>query len=361
VVTDLTVWSAYIEALEQERAELVAALEPRASNELIAAAQRLSARLSVRLDASPLEDATAEAVDRGDLRPRERDQPLPHDRGNGASWARALKLNGMPTQDIAAVEYQGVRAAQMEEARLATEFFASPIATLVQLQRRIAAGLVDEHRLGALRTTSRAVNDGAQGRVIYHAPDPRRLPALLSELEDWVRHARDRHAPLAVAGVVHLRILQWRPFEAGNGRVARAASRVALRATAGDPWGVAVPEQQYARDPLRYVSEVAATIRRRADLRPWIELTGEAVVAGLEAIARQAGVTAPTVPARGVHECQQLRPGETITVPVYAAAVDCDHRSAIDQLSRLCWAGLLERDAGTHGLRYARRQVDGGR
>jgi hypothetical protein len=249
----------------------------------------------------------------------------------------------------------------MDEASLASEFFTAPIATLVQLQRSIAAGLVDEERLGALRTTSRAVNDGAQGRVIYHAPDPQRLPTLLGELGGWVRAARDRHAPLVVAGVVHLRLLHWRPFEAGNGRLARAASRVALRATAGDPWGLAIPERLYARDPLRYVTEVAATIRRRTDLRPWIEFTGEAVVAGLEAVAREAGVVPQAVPARGVHECQQLRPGETITMPVYATAVACDHRTAIDQLNRLCWVGLLERDAGTHGLRYVRRALDVGR
>jgi hypothetical protein len=356
---ELTVWSPYIAALEEERAELIAGLEPHVHSELIEPAQRLSARLSVRLDASPLDDATAEAVDRGWGSPgegeRQRAGVVAAARGDGAGWAHALKLDGMPTQDIAAMEYRGVRAAQMDEASLASGFFADPAGTLVRLQRHIAGGLVPEDRLGWLRSTSRAVTDGAQGMVIFQAPDPRRIPGLLDELDRWVRAASDRHPPLVVAGLVHLRLLHWQPFETGNGRVARAASRVALRATDGDPWGVAVPELVYARDPRSYVAEVAATIRRRSDLRPWIERTGEAMVASLETLARDVGVMPPTVPARGMHECRRLQPGETITVPEYETAVDSDRAAAIAQLNRLCWTGLLERDAGTHGLRYLRR------
>jgi hypothetical protein len=364
---ELTVWSPYIAALEQERAELIDGLEPHVHSEAIEPAQRLSARLSVRLDASPLDDATAEAVDRGWGEPGEGERQraggwgepgegvMAAARNEGAGWAHALKLDGMPTQDIAAMEYRGVRAAQMDEAGLASGFFADPVGTLMRLQRHIAGGLVSEDRLGTLRSTSRAVTDGAQGMVIFQAPDPRRIPGLLEDLDRWVRAARDRHPPLVVAGLVHLRLLHWQPFETGNGRVARAASRVALRATVGDPWGVAVPELVYAHDPRSYVAEVAATIRRRSDLSPWIERTGEAMVASLETLARDVGVAPPTVPARGMHECQRLQPGETITVPEYETAVDSDRMTAIAQLNRLCWTGLLERDAGTHGLRFVRR------
>lgn len=347
--------SSYIAALEEQRAALIAALEPHVDAELIARMQRHSARLSVWLDASPLDDATADAVDGGAL-PH---TPTVTGEASGAGWAQVLKLDGMPTQDIAAVEYQGVRTAQLNEVRLARDFFAAPVATIVQLQQHIAAGLVASERLGALRVTSRAMHDGAQGMMVFHAPNPQRLPALLDDLDAWVRGARDTHPALVVAGVVQLRILQWCPFEAGNGRVARAASRVALRATSGDPWGVAAPEQEYARDPRRYVGEVAATNRRRSDLRPWIERTAEAVVASLEGIARDLGASPDTLPARGVHECQRLMPGETITVPEYAASTGSDPQSAVVQLNRLCWAGLLLRDMGTHGLRYVRRRGNG--
>ncbi len=345
----LRVSSAYTGALETQRVALVEALTPVVTAEAMAEAQRESARLSVRLDASPLEDATADAVDRGEAPVT----AVPAQR-NGGGWATALRLDGMPTQDIAAVEYRGVLAAQAAETALAGGFFADPLGTLSTLQRHIAAGLLDDDLLGALRRTSRAVHDGAQGRAIFHAPAPDRLPELLAGLNAWVREAPGRHAPLEIAGVVHASVLHLRPFEAGNGRVARAASRIALRATGGDPWGVAVPERRYVRDPLRYVTEVAATIRRRTDLRPWNERTGEAVIDSLEALARDLGATPPAADARGLHTCAELAPGDAVTVPELAAAMGLGRAEALREANLLCWRGVLARDHGTHGLRYRR-------
>jgi hypothetical protein len=346
--------SPYLDALEVQRAALVDALSPVLTAGDIDAAHRESARLSVRLDASPLDDETAAAVDRGEGP----DEPMRSGDRDGAGWASVLRLEGMPTQDIAAVEYRGVRAAQAEEAGLAAAFFDAPVATLARVQRHVAAGLVDDERLGALRSTSRAVHDGAQGRVIYHAPPPERLPDLLAELDAWVRTARAGHTPLVIAGVVHGRLLHWRPFEAGNGRVARLASRIVLRASGGDPWGVAVPERVLLRDPLGYASEIAATIRRRTDLRPWNERAAEAVVAGLEHVARRHRLAPEGVDARAVLACALIAAGDTITVPQVAGAAGLDRDAALAQCSLLCWTGLLRRDVGTHGLRYVRTGVE---
>lgn len=346
----LTVRSAYLDVLETQRAELVAALEPVLSTADIDAAQRASARLSVRLDASPLSDATADAVDAGT-----HVEPAGGVRArNGAGWASALRLEGMPTQDIAAVEYRGVLAAQAAEPRLAAEFLTTPVTTLEQVHRHIVSGLLADEYVGGLRRTSRAVNDGAQGRAIFHAPPPAQLPALIAELGEWVAGAHTSVPPLAFAGVVHARILHWRPFEAGNGRVARCVSRIALRATAGDPWGVAVPEQRYVADPLRYMTEIAATIRRRTDLRPWNELTGEAIVEGLERVARARGRRPVDVDARTLRAVATFEPGVAIVLPDVAEAAGLDRLMALMQCNRLCWAGVLRRQAGSRGLLYHR-------
>jgi len=354
VADRLTLTSPYLDVLEVQRAALVGALAPVLTADDIEAAHRESARLSVRLDASPLEDETAAAVDRGEAP----DQPIPGGDRDGAGWASVLRLEGMPTQDIAALEYRGVRAAQADEAGLAAAFFDAPVATLARVQRHVVAGLIDDERLGALRSTTRAVHDGAQGRVIFHAPPPERLPDLLAELDAWVRTARTGHDPLVIAGVVHGRLLHWRPFEAGNGRVARLASRIALRASGGDPWGVAVPERVLVRDPLRYASEIAATIRRRTDLRPWNERAAEAVVAALEQDARRLRLAPEGVDARAMRACGTVAAGDTITVPQVAGAAGLGRGAALAQCNLLCWAGLLRRDMGTHGLRYVRTATD---
>lgn len=350
----LLLTSPYLDVLEAQRAALVDTLAPVLTPDDIDAAHRESARLSVRLDASPLEDETAAAVDRGEGPDHLADGA---DR-DGAGWASALRLDGMPTQDIAALEYRGVRAAQADEADLAATFFDAPLTTLMRVQRHVAAGLIDDERLGALRSTSRAVHDGAQGRVIFHAPPPERLPDLLADLDAWLRTAETDHDPLIIAGVVHGRLVQWQPFEAGNGRVARLASRVALRASGGDPWGVAVPERVLLGDPLGYANEIAATIRRGNDLRPWNERAAEAVVAGLEHVARRQRLAPGGIDARAVRACAAVAAGETITVPQVSRAAGLARDAAMVQCNLLCWSGLLRRDTGTHGLRYVRTAMD---
>jgi hypothetical protein len=391
-VVDLAISSPYLRVLEQQRAALVAALAEVVTAEDVATAQRRSARLSVRLDASPLTDETADVVDASDATTaaasgpvsgglpsangeqvadataatlhresgRERIRPAqrPDARRGGAGWATALRLDGMPTQDIAAVEYRGMLDAQAAEAVMAETFLDAPVRTLVRVNRIVTGGLVAPDRLGALRRTSRAMHDGAQGRVIFQAPHPERLPDLLAELDGWVRTEGRAAPPLALAGVVHGRLLHWRPFEAGNGRVARLASRLALRASGGDPWGLAVPEDRYDADQLRYATEVAATIRRRTDLRPWNEWTGEAVVASLERAARARVVSPPTPDVRAVRVCRALDPGAAVTVLELAAAADLDRHTALVQANLLCWSRLLSRDPGTHGLRYVRAEMD---
>lgn len=349
----LRVTSPYLAVLDAQRAAVVAALGPVVTAHDIDAAHRESARRSVRLDASPLTTDTADAVDRGE----QPAQAAPVAGRNGGGWASALRLEGMPTQDIAALEYRGVRAAQADEPALAATILDDPTGTLVRLHARVAAGLVDDGALGGLRRTSRAVHDGAQGRAIFHAPPPERLPALLAELDAWVRGAGD-HTPLAIAGVVHCRLLQWRPFEAGNGRVARLASRIVLRATGGDPWGLAVPERTYERDALAYAKEVAATIRRGPDLRPWNQRTAEAVLDSLEQTARRRRLAPAGVDARAVRVCGSIAADGAITVPQVARATGLDRTGAMAQCNRLCWAGLLRRDPGTHGLRYVRETTD---
>ncbi len=353
-VDELKVSSPYLDVLEKQRAALVAALTPVVTADVIAAAQRMAARLSVTLDASPLDSATAAAVDRGELGEPSRGAG----ERNGAGWAAALRLDGMPTVEIAALEYRGVRAAQAEESDMASRFFDEPLATLERAQRLVASGLLADERLGTLRRTSRAVHDGAQGKVIFHAPPPGQLPDLLTQLDRWIRSASGRQPPLVIAGFVHARLLQWRPFEAGNGRVARIASRVALRATGGDPWGLAVPERSWAAAPLRYAVEIAATIRRRSDLRPWNELAGEAVVDSLERSARASHMLPGDVDARVLHAGTSLGAGDMVTVPELAAATGLDRAAALRQCNRLCWTGLLRREFGSRGLRYQRKDAD---
>jgi Fic family protein len=324
--------------------------------ELACSARREVARLSARLDASPLQDETADGVDR-----RERDglplvdlADLPAPAAGG--WAGVLRVEGMPTQDIAAVEYANLLGTVDVEPEVAGMVLDRPVEALARLHEEICDGLVEPGLLGRLRRTERAVADGAQGWMLYRAPDHEALPELLAGLADWLTQDSAALPALVIAGVVQERLLEWQPFEAGNGRVAGAASRVLLRALGLDPDGLAVPERLLAADRKGYFAEVAATVRRGGDLTLWLERYGEALAAALEAAADAlVPLPPPELPDRARVMAERLGADETLTVREYAEQAAVTLARARRDLELVAAAGLVEPEPRTHGLRYRRR------
>jgi len=317
-----------------------------------ASARRVSALLSLRLDGSPIEEATADAVDAGTM-PSIRAGPQAADERGG--WARVLRLDAMATQDVAAVEYANLLAAYDAEPALAEGFFDDPLRSLADLHALITRDLVPPEVVGRPRQTDQAVHDGAQGRMIYRAPDPDMLPGLLDDLAAWLGTRSVSLPSLVVAGVVHERILEWHPFEAANGRLARAASRVVLRARGLDPHGLAVPERELIEDPLAYYGEVAATIRRRGDLELWLERWGEMMLGALEDAADALDPRPrPTPPPRALIAVEHLAVGDEITMAAYARRAGTSLSTARTDLRTLAAAGVVRVDPCTKGLRYRR-------
>ncbi|MGH8901279.1 MAG: Fic family protein [Egibacteraceae bacterium] len=340
--------------VEAAAARLLGA-DPALLASVVAVSRRDAARLSARLDGSPLTDETADAVDAGAVpNPLARRESPSTDQ---AGWAQVLRLAGMPTQDVAAVEYQNLLACFDAEPAIASGFFERPLESLRWLHGLICSGLVDPNIIGQPRQAAQAVHDGAQGRVIYRAVEPAVVPGLLDELASWLGGGHSAMLPtLVVAGIVQERLLEWQPFEAANGRLARAASRVVLRARGLDPHGSCVPERELSADPLGYYGEVAATIRRRGDLGPWLERYGEAVLAAVERVAGAVDPRPRPEPhARALAVAGGLEPGETVTIAEYAARVRTSHDTARADLRTLAQAGVLAVDPLTHGLRYRRR------
>ena len=349
-------YTAYLVALVAEASTAAGRLidlEPDRRAAMAAQSRRDVARYSARLDGSPLDDATAAAVDDGTWTPPADVVAVQHVGG----WAEALRLEGMATSDVAGVEYSNLLAADDLQPELAHDFFDRPLEALAALHAVICRGLVDADVAGRFRTTVQAVHDGAQGRVVYNAPDPLALPDLMAELQAWLRGDGQEGsaaypAPVASA-MVHELLLQWQPFEAANGRLARAAARLVLRARGMDPDGLAVPERWWAADPGGYYAEVAATIRRRGDLGPWAERSVEALAAALEDAADSAHAAPETTPdPRAITAAEQLGPGESITVADYAVAHGVSRETAWRDLRTLAVAGVVVREPKSLGRRF---------
>ncbi|MGI8574208.1 MAG: Fic family protein [Egibacteraceae bacterium] len=320
-------------------------------------ARRRAALWSARLDGSPIEDETARGVD--ERSPSDPVSPLVGGAASGeGGWARALKLDGLASQDVAAVEYANLLTAWEAEPALAADVLERPSGVLVELHGLICQDLVAPEVVGRPRRTVQAVHDGSQGKMLYAPPAPERLPALLAQLLDWVGVASATRPDLILAGVVHERLLEWQPFEAGNGRTARAFTRVLLRARGLDPHGLALPEHTWITDPLAYYGEVAATIRRRGDLTRWLERYAEAVVEGLDRVAGQAGPWAgsPLLAEDAVRAVvSELGADKSFTLTEVASRAGVGRDVALTVLRSGPARTLVWSEPGSQGLRYRRR------
>ncbi|MEX2548630.1 MAG: Fic family protein [Nitriliruptoraceae bacterium] len=267
------------------------------------------------------------------------------------SWLDTLRvLDDGDDAELRALEVLGVLAADDAD-DLTDQVLRDPGTVLVELHRRLTRGLVADERVGQPRTTDQAVHDGSTGRIVFLTPEPAQIPRELSLLELWLATTGAREHGLIASGVLHFELLRLHPFDAANGRLARAAARLVLRARGLDPDHLAAPEIPLAADPLGYHEEVASTLRRR-DLTVWLERWGEAVADGLRDAARELGVL-EAAPGEAARRFAAATPA--FTIAEYRGALGSGPQGSRAELAALLDAGLISRVPGSRGLRFRRR------
>lgn len=310
----------------------------RASDEMVRATLALD---GARVDDLPGVDEAAHA-----LAAAVPVEPDPADRRS--TWLDTMRVLDEPTdRQVQALEVLGVRAADAAD-DLVERLLADPEPTLAELHRRVTRGLVTDRRAGAPRQIEQAVHDGSTGRVLFFTTDPSQVSRELGLTAAWLASSGTREHGLVVAGVLHHELLRIHPYDAANGRLARAAARLVLRARGLDPDRLAVPEPVLATDPLGYHEELARSLRRR-DLTIWLERWGEAVAAGLRGSARQLGLLDLDVPASAT---RFLAAHPTFTVTDLRAELRSTPADAREYLGRLLDTGAIVRVPGSRGLRF---------
>ncbi|MBW3576355.1 MAG: Fic family protein [Actinobacteria bacterium] len=303
---------------------------------------------SMRLDGSPVGDVT-EAEDAwqdvSDLPAAPRAEVATR----VGTWLDALRAGSEPDRRLIGSEYGGVRAALAAD-DLTRPLTTDPLAALSELHRRLTRGLLDPAAAGRPRKTHQAVHDASVGRVVYYPSEPEQILDRLVDLAAWLRSSVGREHGLIVSGVAHQVLLEVHPFEAANGRLARAAARLLLRVHGLDPAGVGSVEIALERDPLGYYREVAKTMRRR-DLTIWLERWGEAVAEGLRLAAHELHLLHPTVPARA-RRFLEGRGEPVFTIADYRAEVGTVAPEARADLAALLDAGRVRRVPSARGLRF---------
>jgi hypothetical protein len=229
---------------------------------------------------------------------------------------------------------------------------------LAMLHARITEGLVAPERAGMLRRGPRVVHDASVGRVLFFPTDPALLPdawdALLRHVTGSGAGGMAARLPSAIrSALLHLELVRHHPFDAANGRVARAAARLALLADGLLPGGLGAPDVVLAEDPLAYHEEVGASVRRR-DATRWAERTLEAHGIALIRTLDALGANGPDDAAALADGPPDGLPG-TFTLGDVRDLIGGDGSVARDRSSAWVVAGTVERVVGSAGLRLRLR------
>jgi hypothetical protein len=283
------------------------------------------------------------------------------DAGTGANTdagADAGELARMAELEQAGVA-AGVAATDLAPAFARASSDAGGLGTaLAMLHARITEGLVAPERAGMLRRGPRVVHDASVGRVLFFPTDPALLPdawdALLRHVTGSGAGGMAARLPSAIrSALLHLELVRHHPFDAANGRVARAAARLALLADGLLPGGLGAPDVVLAEDPLAYHEEVGASVRRR-DATRWAERTleaqGIALIRTLDALGANGLDDAPALADRPPDGL----PG-TFTLGDVRDLLGGDGSVARERSSAWVVAGTVERVVGSAGLRLRLR------
>lgn len=137
------------------------------------------------------------------------------------------------------------------------------------------------------------------GESVYTPPKAQEVPALMSNLFDWLQVAiRELPIPLA-AGMLHYQLVTIHPFYDGNGRSARLAATLLMRRHGYGLRGAYSFEEHYAHDLDAYYD--AHTVhphhdyyigRGVADVTGWLDFFCGSVAAHFEHVSAAAAVEA---------------------------------------------------------------------
>ncbi len=284
----------------------------------------------------------------------------------GADADEVARMAALEQAGVAA----GVAATDLAPAFARASSDAGGLGTaLAMLHARITEGLVAPDRAGMLRRGPRVVHDASVGRVLFFPTDPALLPdawdALLRHVTGSGAGGMAARLPSAIrSALLHLELVRHHPFDAANGRVARAAARLALLADGLLPGGLGSPDVVLAEDPLAYHEEVGASVRRR-DATRWaerlLEAQGIALTRTLDALGANGsdGVGgADSVPALTDAVLADRPPDGlpgTFTLGDVRDLVGGDGSAARERSSTWVVAGTVERVVGSAGLRLRLR------
>jgi Fic family protein len=143
------------------------------------------------------------------------------------------------------------------------------------------------------RDGQNVIKDSAGG-IVYLPPEAVDVPALMSELENWIQSSeKDLPVPV-IAGMAHYQFVVIHPYFDGNGRTARALATWILYRGGYDLGRFYALEEFYAQDLQGYYDALVTHPnqnyyfgRAEADITPWLVYFLKGMAAVFESVARE--------------------------------------------------------------------------
>lgn len=207
----------------------------------------------------------------------------------------------------------------------------------------------------------------AGGPVEGAAVPAARIPTEMHTLADWFERTRDSIDPVIKAAVAYLWLITIRPFEEGNGPIARALADLALARCEETPQRVYSLSAQLLRYDNRYRQMVDIATRGPLDITAWLEWFLGVFERALDDAQTIFEPVMRTARFRELHAAKPFNPrqqafvqhvsqsgGDKLTTSGWAATAGCSQDTALRDIEDLVQRGVLLRDiAGGRSTTYS--------
>jgi Fic family protein len=163
---------------------------------------------------------------------------------------------------------------------------------ILKIQETITTGLIEDYCCGKLRQEPVFVNNPKTRQTIYLPPEQSEVLLLLNELFKYIKNNKNIIDPLILAGIFHKQFVIIHPFIDGNGRTARAATKVLLAEMGLNTFNLFSFENYYNQNVTKYFEEVGVIgnyydLKDSIDFTSWLEYFTDGIIDELLRVGKE--------------------------------------------------------------------------
>ncbi|MBI2411236.1 MAG: Fic family protein [Candidatus Kerfeldbacteria bacterium] len=222
--------------------------------------------------------------------------------------------------------------------------------TILAIHKLVTTGLLSKKTIGSLRLAPVFVNDPKLRQTIFWPPDHEDVPALLSDLLEFIQKQQGSIDALLLAGIFHKQFVLIHPFMDGNGRTVRLATKLLLAGLGLDTFHLFSFEQYYNANVTKYFSTVGERgnyYDLQVDFTPWLEYFTDGIIDELLRVKNELekSVQAPASGLKKHHRVilDYLREYGSMNDKIYAELMNRAKSTRSLDWRYLVASGLIER------------------